>query len=62
MLGVRRPGVATAIHVLEGRKSIQATRGIITILNRNKIVGNTYGVAENEYERLMSLAGNEGRS
>jgi len=57
MLAVRRPGVTTATHVLEGARMIRATRGKITVLDREKLVDlahNTYGVAEAEYARLMA--------
>jgi len=56
MLGVRRAGVTEAIHVLEGRKAIRATRGKITILDRAKLeeaAGGSYGVTEAEYRRLL---------
>ncbi|MCJ2116570.1 Crp/Fnr family transcriptional regulator [Methylobacterium sp. J-001] len=59
MLGVRRPGVTTATHVLEAGGMIQARRGHITVLNREKLesmVGDTYGAAEAEYERLIADA------
>jgi len=58
MLGVRRAGVTTSTHVLEGVRTIRATRGQITVLDREKLVElaeNTYGVAEAEYERLMAV-------
>jgi len=57
MLAVRRPGVTTATHVLEGGRLIKATRGQIKVLDRERLVhlaDNTYGVAEAEYERLMA--------
>jgi CRP-like cAMP-binding protein len=56
MLGVRRPGVTVATHVLEGSKMIRATRGRITVLSREKLeeaAGGSYGVPEAEYERLI---------
>lgn len=56
MLGVRRPGVTVALHVLEGMKVIQARRGMITVLDREKLeelAEDAYGVAEAEYARLM---------
>lgn len=56
MLGVRRPGVTTAIHVLEGAGMIRAERGRITVLNRSRLedlAGDAYGLAEAEYDRLM---------
>lgn len=57
MLGVRRPGVTTATHVLEGAGMIRAERGKITVLDREKLeemAGDTYGLAEAEYERLIA--------
>jgi len=57
MLAVRRPGVTTATHVLEGGQLIKATRGQIKVLDREGLVhlaDNTYGVAEAEYARLMA--------
>ena len=57
MLGVRRPGVTTATHVLEGSGMIRARRGRITVIDRDKLedlAGDAYGLAETEYERLMA--------
>jgi CRP-like cAMP-binding protein len=56
MLGVRRPGVTVATHVLEGSKMIKATRGRLTVLSREKLeeaAGGSYGIPEAEYERLI---------
>lgn len=56
MLGVRRPSVTTALHVLEGRKLIQAERGRITIRDRKgmlEFAGQAYGKPEEEYRRLI---------
>jgi CRP-like cAMP-binding protein len=56
MLGVRRPGVTVATHVLEGTKMIRATRGRLAVLNREKLeeaAGGSYGIPEAEYERLI---------
>jgi CRP-like cAMP-binding protein len=56
MLGVRRPGVTTGLHVLEGEGLIRANRGTIFVLNRaglEKRAGGCYGVPEAEYERLI---------
>ncbi|GJE62184.1 Crp/Fnr family transcriptional regulator [Methylobacterium trifolii] len=56
MLGVRRPGVTTAIHGLEGFGMIRARRGQITVLDREKLLdlaGDAYGSAEAEYRRLI---------
>lgn len=58
MLGVRRPGVTTATHALEGMGSIRNRRGRIEVRNREKLLemaGDSYQVAEDEYERVMAL-------
>ena len=60
MLGVRRPGVTTAMHILEGMGAIQARRARITILDRDRLVelaGGSYGGAEREYGRLIEGGG-----
>lgn len=57
MLGVRRSGVTTAIHILEGNRLIQGSRGLIRIRNRQgleNLADNAYGLPEAEYARLMS--------
>lgn len=56
MLAVRRPGVTEAIHLLEGSGIIKARRANITILDRERLeetAGDSYGVPEAEYERLI---------
>jgi CRP-like cAMP-binding protein len=56
MLGVRRPGVTEALHMLEGEHIIKAVRGSITILNREKlerVAADSYGIPEAEYARLI---------
>jgi CRP-like cAMP-binding protein len=56
MLGVRRPGVTMALHLLEGAKLIRSTRGLVTVLRRDGLVeaaAGSYGVPEAEYERLI---------
>lgn len=56
MLGVRRPGVTEALHILEGARVIKAERGSVTVLDRAKleaVAGESYGVAEAEYARLL---------
>jgi CRP-like cAMP-binding protein len=56
MLGVRRPSVTTALHVLEGKKLVRAERGRITIRDRKameEFAGNAYGKPEEEYRRLI---------
>lgn len=59
MLGVRRTGVTLAIHMLEGAQTIKARRGIVAIVDRDKLIGlagDGYGPAEAEYERLLGGA------
>jgi CRP-like cAMP-binding protein len=56
MLGVRRPGVTTALHILEGEHMIRSTRGCITVCDRSKLerlAGDSYGVPEAEYRRVI---------
>jgi CRP-like cAMP-binding protein len=56
MLGVRRPGVTEALQSLKGQKLIETRRNQIVMLNRNgleKAAGNSYGVPEREYRRLI---------
>jgi CRP-like cAMP-binding protein len=58
MLGVRRPGVTVALHILEGKGFIRAMRGQITIVNRKGLIdeaNGSYGVAEQEYQRLLGI-------
>ena len=57
MLGVRRPGLTTTIHILEGNGLIRAVRKLITVRNREgleKLADNAYGMPEAEYARLMA--------
>jgi CRP-like cAMP-binding protein len=56
MLGVRRPGVTEHLHLLESVHAIKATRGLIRIIDRPKLLkaaGDSYGLPESEYERLI---------
>lgn len=56
MLGVRRPSVTTALHILEGNKLIRGTRGVITIRDRaglEEFADGSYGKPEAEYGRLV---------
>jgi CRP-like cAMP-binding protein len=58
MLGVRRPGVTIATHVLEGQGLIRAQRRRITILDRAGLecmAGSSYGAADAEYERILGV-------
>lgn len=56
MLGVRRPGVTLALHLLERTGLIHAARGNITIVDRAGLVESSngaYGVPEAEFNRLF---------
>lgn len=56
MLGVRRAGVTETLHVLESRGAIRAGRGVITIVDRDRLeesAGGLYGIPEAEYRRLI---------
>ena len=56
MLGVPRPGVTVALHVLEGMHVICAKRAVITVLDREKLeelAHDAYGLSEAEYTRLI---------
>lgn len=56
MLGVRRPSVTTALHVLEGDHLISARRGLVTVLDRDGLIDladGVYGEPEDEYHRLL---------
>jgi CRP-like cAMP-binding protein len=57
MLGVRRSGVTTATHILEGNVLIRAKRGVITVLDRERLeefADSAYGLPETEYARIMA--------
>jgi CRP-like cAMP-binding protein len=56
MLGVQRSGLTLAIQELEGLGMIRAKRGLITVVDREKLydmAGGSYGCPEAEYERLI---------
>ncbi len=56
MLGVHRPSVTNAIHLLEDRKVVRSERGRVTILDRTaleRMAGDAYGKPEAEYQRLI---------
>ncbi|WP_245243345.1 Crp/Fnr family transcriptional regulator [Pararhodobacter sp. SW119] len=62
MLGVRRAGVTLAVHILEGRGLIRATRGCIEIVDREGLevcADGIYGLAEAEYARLFGVSPRE---
>jgi CRP-like cAMP-binding protein len=57
MLGVRRPGVTEALHVLEGERLIKAQRALIKVQDRSGLetrAGGCYGVPEAEYEGVIA--------
>ena len=56
MLGVRRSGVTAVLRRLEKRKLLRATRGVITIADRQGLEQTSkgaYGVPEAEFRRLF---------
>jgi CRP-like cAMP-binding protein len=56
MLGVRRAGVTEALQSLKQQKLIDTGRNLIVVLNRKgieQLAGNSYGVPEKEYRRLI---------
>jgi CRP-like cAMP-binding protein len=56
MLGVRRPSVTDALHLLEGKQLIKAERGLIKIRDRQgleELAGDAYGTPEAEYRRVI---------
>ncbi|OWW04435.1 Crp/Fnr family transcriptional regulator [Rhizobium sp. R72] len=58
MLGVRRPSVTEALHVLEGERFVVSMRGRLEIRDRPRLVeyaGEAYGIPEAEHRRLMAL-------
>ena len=58
MLGVRRAGVTVALQALEDRGMISPKWRRITVLDRAKlegVAGDSYGVPEAEYARLIGL-------
>ncbi|WP_313529730.1 Crp/Fnr family transcriptional regulator [Shinella sp.] len=60
LLGVRRPSVTTALHVLEGDGFIRSLRGSVVIRDRaglEEFAHDSYGRPEAEYRRLMSGLG-----
>jgi CRP-like cAMP-binding protein len=60
MLGVRRPGVTVALHMLEGKHLIRSTRARIQIRDRARLealVSTSYGIPEAQYRRLFPAAG-----
>ena len=61
MLSVRRAGVSDALQALAADQIISMSRGHICILDRRRLkiaAGEFYGVAEQEFERLLGAAKN----
>jgi CRP-like cAMP-binding protein len=59
MLGVRRPGVTVAMHMLEGQHLIRSTRAHVQIIDRDgleALVSTSYGIPEALYRRLFPNA------
>jgi len=60
MITAQRSGVTVTLHILEGVGAIRSTRGLVTILDRDKledIAGEAYGAPEAEYRRLIAPFG-----
>lgn len=56
MLSVRRSGITTAMHVLEGHGAIKNSRGQIQLKDRDvltELAQGSYGAPEREYVRLL---------
>lgn len=56
-LGVRRPGITVALHILEGHRMIRSKRGLIQVLDRDALEAaslGTYGLPEAEFRRLIA--------
>jgi CRP-like cAMP-binding protein len=56
MLGVRRPGVTIALHLLVQSGLIQVARGLIRIIDRKgleEISNGAYGAPEAELQRVF---------
>ena len=60
MISADRSGVTVTLHILEGAGMIRSTRGLVTIRDRGKLeelAGDSYGVPEAEYRRLIGPLG-----
>ncbi len=60
MISARRSGVTVSLHILEGAGIIWSERARLIILDREKLqnlAGETYGVPEAEYRRLIGPFG-----
>jgi CRP-like cAMP-binding protein len=59
VLGVRRPGVTNALHILEGVGIVKAKRGNVRILDRARLedeAGDCYGLPEACHAELFGPA------
>ena len=62
MIAAERSGVTVSLHVLEGSGMIRSRRGLVTILDRNKLeelAGDGYGRPEAEYRKLIASFGKD---
>ena len=60
MIGAQRSGVTVALHILEGSGMIRSKRGRVIILDRERLeelAGDSYGMPETEYRRLIAPFG-----
>jgi CRP-like cAMP-binding protein len=60
MISAERSGVTITLHILEGAGMIRSTRGRVLIRNREmleELAGDSYGVPEAEYRRLIGPLG-----
>ncbi len=60
MISADRSNVTVTLHILEGAGMIRSKRGRVVILDREKLeaaAGNSYGVPEAEYRRLVGPFG-----
>jgi len=60
MISADRSGVTVTLHIMEGAGMIRSTRGLVTIRDRDKLeelAGDSYGVPEAEYRRLIGPLG-----
>ena len=62
MLGIRRAGVTTALHELEGEKLIRTSRGQITVTDRAGLEARScgcYAIVSQEAKRVLGTAGRQ---
>lgn len=60
MIGAQRSGVTITLHSLEGAAMIRSTRGLVTILDRPKLLdlaGDSYGFPEARYNATIAPFG-----